>query len=74
MKNKYELSPLDSWLGFSPGKGMTLTPTLQEKWIQKARDFRKLPRIIALEEFDCLCCDLGVFGGGSNNERPSKEL
>lgn len=42
MNNKYEMSAMDSWISFSPGKRFRLDAALQDKWLQRARDFRKL--------------------------------
>jgi len=51
-KSKDELSPLDSWICFGPGEGVTLNNRIQAMWIQKARDLRKMRGDMLAASFD----------------------
>ena len=52
MKSKDEMSPMDSWISFSPGRAINLNAELQDKWIQKAREFRKMRGDILTASFE----------------------
>lgn len=46
------MSPMDSWISVAPGKDIALNAVLQKKWIQKARDFRKMRGDILTASFE----------------------
>ena len=52
VKSKDEMSPLDSWIHLAPGQGLALNGLVQEMWIQKAREFRKLRGDILAASFE----------------------
>jgi hypothetical protein len=52
MNNKDEMSAMDSWISFAPDKGIALNVVLQEKWIQKTRDFRNMRGDILTSSFE----------------------
>jgi hypothetical protein len=52
MKSKDEMSPMDSWISVSPGKTIKLNGELQERWIQKAREFRRMRGDILTASFE----------------------
>jgi hypothetical protein len=42
MKNKEKLPPKDSWIRLNPGEGFQFNADIQELWIQKARELRRI--------------------------------
>jgi hypothetical protein len=51
MKVREKLPPRDSWIKFNPGQGLSLDARLQELWIQKGRELRKIRGDILASSF-----------------------